>query len=627
MVRDVADPLVRLDLRVLRVTTGWSLRHDWLRTAAEVGRDRAAPLGVPDLRARRRLWCCGAVRARSAALWAASTMVVGTLLGAVLKLIVSRARPSLDDPVATATGFSFPSGHALNAALGVSLLVALLWRPACDRGRQALLLASADCSSCSPASTACCSACTSRATSSPGWIVGVLVVVSSWVAFGPVLRERARRGTEQAVEGDPPSRPHPTRGRRPTPHPQEGSMTGLVDPGSTRRTRAPRHLPTTTVGCPRSGEFVKRLGTHVLLPVIVWLGVLIGCGLLFAHPLKQAVSGEDGVNRWFLARRTPFWNDATNVMSHVANTGTIIITMFTAAFIVWLVSRRLREPVVLIIGVTFQALVFLFTTLVVSRARPDVPKLDTVAADVQLPVRPHGRGDGAVHRAGDPVRHAAAAALAAGAGGRRLRRRPVPRGARPPLPRDAPPHRRHLRPAQRRRLRHHRLPGLPPPRARRLTSLSPSPPANSPEFVRQRCPSRTSSGEFAMRRWGAFSPAGGRPRRWPADQPSGWAASSVAGAVEVLAEGDERLLDVPVPAVLAQTDVGREGVAQAGAADRVSDVAALAHVGVDRLGRAAVADAAVGALERDAQVPEVAQARACRADVGVAERAGQLRRP
>jgi undecaprenyl-diphosphatase len=169
-------------------------------------------------------------------------------------------------------------------------------------------------------------------------------------------------------------------------------MTGLVDPGATRRRRAPAPTQTDDGALPPLGEFVKRLGTHVLLPVIVWLGVLIGCGLLFAHPLKQAISGEDAVNRWFLARRTPFWNDATNVMSHVANTGTIIITMFTAAFIVWLVSRRLREPVVLIIGVTCQALVFLFTTLVVSRARPDVPKLDKSPPTSSFPSGHTGAG-------------------------------------------------------------------------------------------------------------------------------------------------------------------------------------------------------------------------------------------
>ena len=31
-----------------------------------------------------------------------------------------------------------------------------------------------------------------------GVLIGVLVVASSWVAFGPVLRERARRGADEA---------------------------------------------------------------------------------------------------------------------------------------------------------------------------------------------------------------------------------------------------------------------------------------------------------------------------------------------------------------------------------------------------------------------------------------------
>ena len=170
-------------------------------------------------------------------------------------------------------------------------------------------------------------------------------------------------------------------------------MTGLVDPGATRRRRsAPARTADDDGSLPPLGAFVKRLGTHVLVPVVVWLAVLIGVGYLLGHPLKHAVSGEDGVNRWFQAHRTPFWNDATNVMSHVANTGTIIITMFTAAFIVWLVSRRLREPAVLIIGVTCQALVFLFTTLVVSRARPDVPKLDKSPPTSSFPSGHTGAG-------------------------------------------------------------------------------------------------------------------------------------------------------------------------------------------------------------------------------------------
>ncbi|MFI5492313.1 phosphatase PAP2 family protein [Actinoplanes sp. NPDC051859] len=64
---------------------------------------------------------------RRTALWAALTMVAGGLLGAGLKLLFGRDRPELLDPVARATGLSFPSGHALNATLaaGIFLLVLL----------------------------------------------------------------------------------------------------------------------------------------------------------------------------------------------------------------------------------------------------------------------------------------------------------------------------------------------------------------------------------------------------------------------------------------------------------------------------------------------------------------------
>jgi undecaprenyl-diphosphatase len=73
-------------------------------------------------------------RARRMALWVVTTMAVGGILGAVLKLLVGRNRPELLDPVARAAGYSFPSGHALNAALaaGVFLVVFL---PLVRRGR------------------------------------------------------------------------------------------------------------------------------------------------------------------------------------------------------------------------------------------------------------------------------------------------------------------------------------------------------------------------------------------------------------------------------------------------------------------------------------------------------------
>jgi len=63
---------------------------------------------------------------RALALWVAITMTAGGLLGVLLKLLVGRHRPDLLDPVARAAGYSFPSGHALNCALGAGVFVLVL---------------------------------------------------------------------------------------------------------------------------------------------------------------------------------------------------------------------------------------------------------------------------------------------------------------------------------------------------------------------------------------------------------------------------------------------------------------------------------------------------------------------
>lgn len=66
------------------------------------------------------------------AAWVVLTMTVGGLLGVLLKTVVGRSRPHLPDPVASAGGLSFPSGHALNSFLGCGVLL-LVFLPALSR--------------------------------------------------------------------------------------------------------------------------------------------------------------------------------------------------------------------------------------------------------------------------------------------------------------------------------------------------------------------------------------------------------------------------------------------------------------------------------------------------------------
>ena len=70
------------------------------------------------------LWHRGA---RRLAAWAVTTAAIGGVLGVLLKLLVERSRPVFPEPVASASGYSVPSGHALNSMLvvGIMLLVFL----------------------------------------------------------------------------------------------------------------------------------------------------------------------------------------------------------------------------------------------------------------------------------------------------------------------------------------------------------------------------------------------------------------------------------------------------------------------------------------------------------------------
>lgn len=198
-VRDASAPLVRFDERVIASTTSFALRHDAVGVAAEVGGYLLHPwlYRIAVLVAAFVLW---RRHARSAALWAASTMVGGTLLGAGLKLLVSRARPLLDEPLHVASGYSFPSGHALNASLGVTLLLVLLWRPLGDRGHRGLALGIGLLLVLLTGLDRLLLGVHFPTDVTAGWAIGALVVLASWIAFGPTLRERARLGTEQAVE-------------------------------------------------------------------------------------------------------------------------------------------------------------------------------------------------------------------------------------------------------------------------------------------------------------------------------------------------------------------------------------------------------------------------------------------
>lgn len=115
-------PLHRFDVAVTEHLHGIAVAHPFWVRVMSVWTDAFAPM---PLRAGALILVLWLARrgARRLVVWVVTTMVVGGLLGPLLKLLVGRARPALPDPVAEAPGLAFPSGHALNAMLAAGVLV------------------------------------------------------------------------------------------------------------------------------------------------------------------------------------------------------------------------------------------------------------------------------------------------------------------------------------------------------------------------------------------------------------------------------------------------------------------------------------------------------------------------
>jgi membrane-associated phospholipid phosphatase len=158
---------------------------------------------------------------------------------------------------------------------------------------------------------------------------------------------------------------------------------------------APRPAPKAdrsagTVLDPRPGGLAERLGTRwrerspvlvgsaiALLGLVVLTGVIVGIGLLLTKVFAggSLESWDTSVNEWFVSRRTPTLNTVTRLGSDLGATFTIIAIAVLVAVVLG-IKRFWREVELIVVALTIEVSVFLLATLVVDRARPDVPRLD-----------------------------------------------------------------------------------------------------------------------------------------------------------------------------------------------------------------------------------------------------------
>ena len=141
LVRASWPPLANLDLRVANGLTAWTRERPAVKELLDVVAVVFSPNTFYALSAVTAVWLWTRDRRRIAA-WVVVTAATGSLLGVTLKVLVERARPLVDEPIAYAGGYSFPSGHALNSFVGSAILL-LTFLPLLHGWRRVLAWATA----------------------------------------------------------------------------------------------------------------------------------------------------------------------------------------------------------------------------------------------------------------------------------------------------------------------------------------------------------------------------------------------------------------------------------------------------------------------------------------------------
>ena len=126
---------------------------------------------------------------------------------------------------------------------------------------------------------------------------------------------------------------------------------------------------------PSAKEFWRDVAVRALAPAVLVFGVVVGLGFLITGPLNN-LPGEKAVNDWFVDQRTSTLNDVTAVICQIGNTPIVVALAFAVmiALLIW--TRQWWFALIPGLAIGLQAAIFLTSSLVVGRERPDVDHLD-----------------------------------------------------------------------------------------------------------------------------------------------------------------------------------------------------------------------------------------------------------
>lgn len=342
LVRTGYAPLASVDADVAAGLNGWVRERPALGSVLKVLADVTSPwvFRLLVLLAGVVLWRRGR---RRLATWAVVTMAVGGALGLALKILVGRARPVFDEPVAAAPGLSFPSGHAVNSMLGAALLLIVVL-PVLGRIGRVVAWATAVTVVLVTGFDRVGLGVHYVSDVLGGWTLALAVLVGTVTAFGTWRQEHPAVRT----------------GRQPE--------------------RVQRQLRATLT---QGGWVIGRglLAAGGLVVLMVALGLLI-TDVLHATPALRTL---DELPARLAENRTPTGITVSNALSRLADTPTILATMVVACGVLRRTLSRWRDAAFVVLAVTLQALVFVVAQAVVSGPRPQVVQLDIASPTSSFP--------------------------------------------------------------------------------------------------------------------------------------------------------------------------------------------------------------------------------------------------
>ncbi len=128
------------------------------------------------------------------------------------------------------------------------------------------------------------------------------------------------------------------------------------------------------------GAIVGALSYVVLAALFTVIGLLLTQVVFGDGPPR----GDIAVNEWFADRRTSTANTLTKIGSHLSETATVIAVAAVVVAILGM-KRHWRSIAFLATGLILEVTVFLTTTLLVDRDRPEVEKLDSAPPTSSFP--------------------------------------------------------------------------------------------------------------------------------------------------------------------------------------------------------------------------------------------------